>query len=391
MSEAPRKLRVGFLVNPVAGLGGRAGLKGSDDPARLAPVLAAASWGEGAPAFDRGSAAVRRLDRAGIVIATPPGAMGEDVVKAGTKYGGPVFEIVRLAGAPPAFGTTTREDTARFARRLLEAQVDLLLIVGGDGTAADVASAVGETVALVGVPAGVKMFSPVFAESPETAAVVVNGLAPGFATRREEVIDLDEASYREGGWIVRSHAVARVPDVGGIQTAKGGLVLTETEALADLVAWFREHRRPGVTYVLGAGTTVAAIKADLGGGTALGVDAWRDGAWLAVDAGEDELLAALGEEGPAEVIVSPTGGQGAVLGRGTAQIGVEVLERVGVENVLVIATPQKLLGLRRLFVDTGDGDLDRSFPAYVKVRTDPLTEKVFPLGKAPPPPRTAPR
>jgi predicted polyphosphate/ATP-dependent NAD kinase len=377
----PRKLRVGFLVNPIAGLGGRAGLKGSDDPERLAPILAAAEWNDETQAFARGAACVRKLDRARMVLATPPGVMGEDVVKAGTKYGGPVFEIVRMPSAAPPFGRSAAADTARYAQRLVEARIDLLIFVGGDGTAADVARAIGDLVPILGVPAGVKMFSPVFAETPEVAAFLVNRLAPGFPTRSVDILDLDERSYLEGGWIVRAHAAARVPDEPGVQAGKGGALGGEPEALEDLVAWFREHRKPGVSYVLGSGTTVAALKADLGGGTPLGIDLWRDGEWLVEDANEEQLLAALGEEGPAEILVSPTGGQGAVLGRGTAQISVPVLERVGPSNVFIVATPGKLLGLRSLFVDTGDAELDAVFPDFVKVRTDPLTEKVFPLRK----------
>jgi len=378
---AARKLRVGVLVNPIAGLGGRAGFKGSDDLGRLAPLLQTTEWGEDAPAFARGVACVRALDRTRMVLVTPPGPLGEDVVKAGTKYGGPVFEIARLAGPPPSFGHSTAADTAHYVRRLLEAQIDLLLFVGGDGTATDVARAAADAVPLLGVPAGVKMFSPVFAETPQVAAQVANGLQLGFPTRPVDVLDLDERSYREGGWIVRAHAIARVPDESGIQAGKGGALASEPEALADLATWFLGSRQPETTYVMGSGTTVASIKDALGGGTPLGVDAWRDGQWLAEDASEERLLEVLGEEGSAFIVVSPTGGQGAVLGRGTAQISVPVIERVGVGNVLVVATPQKLLGLRHLFVDTGDPELDASFPDYVKVRTDALTEKVFPLRK----------
>jgi predicted polyphosphate/ATP-dependent NAD kinase len=379
-----RKLRVGFLVNPVAGLGGRAGLKGTDDPARLPDLVQGLEWGEEVHAFHRGAACVRRLDRARMVLVTPPTVLGEDVVKWGTRLGGPVFEIVRLAPPPPQWGSTTREDTQRYVDRLLQAHIDVLMFVGGDGTAADVAHAASQRLPILGIPAGVKMFSPVFAETPEVAALVANGLAAGFGTRDVDVIDLDESSYRSGAWIVRRHAVARVPEGEGVQAGKGGAIASDEEAKSDLVAWFRDHRRTGVTYILGAGATVAAIKQDLGGGTPLGVDAWRDGAWLAVDADEQTLLAALGEEGPAEVVVSPTGSQGAILGRGTAQISVPVLERVGVGNVRIIATPQKLLGLPALFVDTGDPELDHQFPDYVKVRTDPMTEKVFPVRKGAP-------
>lgn len=380
MSDAAaRKLRVGVLVNPIAGLGGRPGLKGSDDRERLGQLVATTPWDEDAPAFARGTAAVRRLDGRRVVLATAAGAMGEDVVKRATMYGGPVFEIVRNPGGRHAFGETTAADTIACARRLREAGVALVLFVGGDGTALDVVRAVGPDFPVLGVPAGVKMFSPVFAETPEVAAQIVNGLEAGFRRDAVDVVDLDEASYRTGAWLVRGQAVAAVPQSEGVQAGKGALLGTGPDAAADLATWFREHERPGVAYVLGAGSTMGAIKAALGGGTPLGVDVWRDASWAAVDAGEEALLETLGEEGAAEILVSPTGVQGAVLGRGTAQISPAVVDRVGVENVVVLATPEKLLGLRQLFVDTGDPELDRRFPDYVRVRTDPLTEKVFPL------------
>lgn len=391
MPSPPRKLRVGLLVNPVAGLGGRAGLKGSDDPTRLAPIVESQAWGEDVHAFGRGAACVRLLERARMVLVTPPGCLGEDVVKFGTKFGGPVFEIVRETPPTPAFGSTRREDTVRYARRLLAAHVDLILFVGGDGTAVDVARAVGPDFPILGIPAGVKMFSPVFAETPEMAALVINGLGAAFGTRQVDVLDLDERSYREGAWIVGQQTVARVPEAEGVQTGKGEVAARDDDAAKDLAVWFREHERPGVAYVLGSGTTVGAIKAALGGGSPLGVDVWRDAEWVAQDASEDRILEALGDEGPAEVIVSPTGSQGAILGRGTAQISPLVLERVGVEHVIAVATPGKLLGLPALFVDTGDAELDQQFPAYIKVRTDPLTEKVFALRRGPPPQPFRPR
>ncbi len=379
------KLRIGFLVNPVAGAGGRAALKGSDDAGQIQSLVQSMTWGEGVNAFARGVQFVHRLDRSRAVVVTPPGPMGEDVVKAGTRAGGPVFEIVRLPGWNKTFGTTNREDTVRFVERLVDARIDLLVFVGGDGTAVDVAQALIGRVPMLGVPAGVKMFSPVFAQTPELAALLLQPLGPKFATHEVDVLDLDERSYRDGAWVVAHQTVARVPEGEGLQAGKGGATPTEGEGLEDLASWFWDAARPGVAYVLGSGSTVGAIKTALGGGTPLGVDVWKDGEWLARDASEEELLAVLGEEGPATIVVSPTGTQGAILGRGTAQISPPVIERVGVADVVVVATPSKLLGLRELFVDTGDPDLDRSFPDYVKVRTDALTEKVFPLRRGPAP------
>lgn len=381
MKDAPkRKLRLGVLVNPVAGIGGPHALKGSDDRTRTQPLVAASTWDEdGNRAFARGAAFVQALDRAKVILVAPQGVMGEDVVKRATLMGGPVFEVVRIQGWDKDYGATTREDTLGFTRRLRAADVDLIAFIGGDGTALDVATGAEGKVPILGVPSGVKMFSGVFALTPQAAAITCNHLSPGFSTRSVDVVDLDERSYLEGGWIVRAHAVANVPEADALQVGKGGSPEGEESALEDLVAWFQQTQQPNVTYVLGAGATLGAVKAALGGGTPLGIDVWRDGAFVGQDADEARLLETLGESGDARLIVSPTGSQGAVLGRGTAQVTVPVLERIGVENVTIVATPGKLRGIRHLFVDTGDADLDKAFPDYVKVRMDPYTEKLIAL------------
>jgi predicted polyphosphate/ATP-dependent NAD kinase len=372
------RFRVGFLVNPIAGLGGRPGLKGSDDATAI-QALAGSIDAEEIPAYNRALDFLTDLIlKSGVAVAAP-GPMGEGVLKKAMSCGGPIFEVAREPGGSKRFGETTREDTIRMAKRLLREQIDLLVFVGGDGTAVDVATAVEGQVPILGVPAGVKMFSGVFAETPATARRIVQELRPGFRTEPADVIDLDESSYKAGAWHVRSHATAKVPIGEGVQVSKGGDIPTEGASQADLVEWFKGAFDPATTYVLGAGTTIAAIKQHLGGGSPLGVDVFRGDAFVATDASEEQILAALDDGGPARILVSPTGRQGAVLGRGTAQVSPAVLERVGVQNVVILATPAKLLGIDHLFVDTGDPGIDAKFGEYVKVRTDPWTEKVFRL------------
>lgn len=374
------RFRVGFLVNPVAGLGGRPGLKGSDDPQQIRPLLEGLEPEE-LPAYQRALDFLTDLLLPKGVAVSAPGPLGEDVLKQSMGCGGPIFEIVREPGWSKTLGQTTAEDTQRFARRLTREELDVLVFVGGDGTAVDVARAVENRLPILGVPAGVKMFSGVFAETPRVAQGLVKSLTKGFVTESVDVVDLDEHSYRSGRWEVRAYAHARVPVAPGVQVAKGGEIPTQDQSLQDLVAWFRETYDRDRTYILGAGTTVAAIKKSLGNGTPLGVDAYRNGRFAATDVGESALLEALDPAERATLIVSPTGRQGCVLGRGTAQISPAVVDRVGVENVVVVATPAKLTGLRDLFIDTGDAELDARFPDYIKVRTDAWTEKVFRLRK----------
>ncbi|MFO7899695.1 MAG: ATP-NAD kinase family protein, partial [Planctomycetota bacterium] len=253
---------------------------------------------------------------------------------------------------------TTAEDTRRAVAAFLEAEVDLVLFVGGDGTAADVAEALeGTDTPMLGVPAGVKVYSSVFAVSPEDAADVVVSFE---RTERREVMDIDEDEYREGEVHPELRAIARVPVAEDLQSSKqlgGGTV----ESLAE---GFARDVEEGVTYVLGPGSTLGAVKAELGfDGSPLGVDVWRDGEVLVRDGSEEEILASLGDRNV--VVVTPIGGQGFVLGRGNPQLSPAVIRECELE---VVASRAKLDDLRVLRVDTDDPDLDEQLRGWIRVR-----------------------
>jgi predicted polyphosphate/ATP-dependent NAD kinase len=340
-------MRLGVVVNPIAGMGGRVGLKGTDGK-----VAEARRRGGTPRAPDRARRALSRLrDRAPeMTVLTWGEPMGEGAAREAG------FEPVVL-GRPDA-ETTTAADTRAAVRAFLDAGVDLVLFVGGDGTAADVAEALGgRDLPMLGVPAGVKVYSSVFAVSPEDAATIATSFE---RTERREVMDIDEDAYRAGEVDPELRAVARVPVADALQSSKqlgGGTV----EAVAEGVAAGVE---PGVTYVLGPGSTVGAVKEALGfEGTPLGVDVYRDGTVLARDASESEILDALGEENV--VVVSPIGGQGFVFGRGNPQISPAVIRRCRVE---IVASRSKLDGLGVLRVDTDDPELDESLRGWTRVR-----------------------
>jgi NAD+ kinase len=338
--------RIGVVVNPIAGMGGRVGLKGTD--------------GKVAEARDRG-AEPRAPGRA--VEALSALRTSDDDVELLT-WGDPMGAgAAREAGfdptvvGSPAGTETTGEDTKAAVRAFVEREVDLVLFVGGDGTAVDVAEVVGEETPMLGVPAGVKVYSSVFGVSPRAAGRIA---ARFDETERAEVNDIDEDEFRAGEVVTELRAVVRVPRAEERQSAKqlgGGTVETLAEAVA-------EEADPGVTYVLGPGSTVGAIKTALGfEGTTLGVDVWRDGQVLVRDGSESEILAALGEDNV--VIVSPIGGQGFVFGRGNQQLSPAVIERCEVQ---VVASRSKLDDIGVLHVDTGDTDLDEQLRGWLRVR-----------------------
>ncbi|WP_240506387.1 ATP-NAD kinase family protein [Thermoactinospora rubra] len=353
---------VGLVVNPVAGLGGTAGLKGSDGAEVQRAALAA---GATPRSGERAARAVRALlaARPGVRLVTVPGAMGEDSARAAGASPG----LVRLAR--PAAPTTTAADTRAAVLALRD--VDLLLFAGGDGTARDVLDAVrelgGQAPPVLGVPAGVKVYSGCFAVGPAAAGELA-GLWTSGATVEAEVVDLDEDRYRQGRVSPRLYGVLRVPAartrLSGRKTGSAAAAPGTVEGIAREVV---SRMRPGVPYILGPGATTQAVGRALGlATTLLGVDVVRDGRIVAADVAERELA---GLAGGAVLVLSVIGGQGFVLGRGNQQISPRVLSRTG--GLLVLATQQKLaaLGGRPLLVDTGDEDTDRKLSGHVQVIT----------------------
>jgi predicted polyphosphate/ATP-dependent NAD kinase len=278
-------------------------------------------------------------------------------------------EVAASNAATDALAETTAAETTAAVEAFLESDVDLVWFVGGDGTAADVAAALeGTDVPMLGVPAGVKVYSSVFAVSPEDAA----DIAVSFErTEQREVMDIDEDDYRAGEVSPELRAVAWVPVAEALQSAKqrgGGTV--ETLA-AGVAADFDAE----TTYVLAPGSTLGAIKRALGfEGSPLGVDVWRDGEVLAADASEGEILAALGERNT--IVVSPIGGQGFVFGRGNPQLSPAVIRRCDVE---IVASRDKLDGLRVLRVDTDDPALDAELRGWTQVRVGRFERRLLQL------------
>ena len=341
--------RIGLVVNPIAGMGGRVGLKGTDGVVDRARELGATPR-----APERARRALETLDThtADVTLFT----WGDDMGEAEATSAG--FDPVVLGH--PEGERTTAADTREAVEAFVSEDIDLILFVGGDGTAVDVATTLddlGATTPLLGVPAGVKVFSSVFAVSPEAAARLA-GTFEECETR--EVNDIDEAAYRDGTVKPSLKAVARVPVDGELQPSKqitGG----DTEGLARGVA---DDVKPGVTYVLGPGGTLQTIKETLGfTGSPLGVDVYRDGEVIVRDGNETELLSALGSQNV--IVVSPIGGQGFVFGRGNQQLSPAVIRQCDVE---IVASREKLKTTGVLRVDTGEKMLDEELRGWVKVR-----------------------
>jgi predicted polyphosphate/ATP-dependent NAD kinase len=359
--------RLGLIVNPIAGLGGRVGLKGTDgrDAQRRALELGATA------------SSPSRADRALVRLA--PGHTTLHLIAAAGSMGA---DLAAARGLDPEIVGEPREatsgrDTRRAARAMAREGVDLLLFAGGDGTARDILDAVADRIPVLGIPAGVKMRSGVFAASPETAAeVALQYLAQPSpdCLRDGEVADLEDDELERERIAGRLYGTLRVPSGSGrVLSAKSSGVASSPAALDAVCEELAARIRKGGLFVLGPGTTTRRIVELLElDGSLLGVDVVSDGELLVRDASERDLLDVTRDR-PATIIVGIVGGQGSLFGRGNQQISAEVIRRAGPDSIVIVAGLDKLQALARsgLHVDTGDPDVDRMLAGYRRVRYAP--------------------
>jgi len=363
-------LRVGLLINPVAGLGGPTALRGSDGAAvqRQARVRGGEARG-----LQRARRLLTALAEAQVLtelqFLTWGGAMGAAVFD---DFPGVPVELLGEPAEP-----SSAADTRAAALTLRDAGAELLVLCGGDGTARDVYDAIGASLPVLGVPCGVKMHSGVFAATPESAADLLLRLVHGglVSAVLRDVRDLDEARLRAGEINTRFYGELAVLEPGGyLQHTKSGGRENEALALEEIVAEVVELMGRDGVYVLAPGSTLAAVKAALGlDGTLLGVDVWQvsDGAGRQI--GRDVDAAWLEARLPDEItlVLSFTREQGFLLGRGNQQLSPTVLRRVPAGRLWILGTRSKLATLdgRPLLVDTDDPALDRALAGLHEIIT----------------------
>ena len=358
--------RIGFLINPVAGLGGQAGLKGSDDQTGRELALRK-GYLKTAPKRARQCVETfLKTEEAGYEILAPEGEMGGSLLR---QMGIPF----RPLGELPSGQVTTREDTIRAAREIQRAKADLLVFCGGDGTARDLCQALGSEFPVLGVPAGVKMYSACFAVNPwkagELLGEFVRGKQMAFALR--EVMDIDESrlSSREVSPALYGFLKALV-DGAHLQRAKE-MSLGDGEEAETLAEDILSEMREDTLYIIGPGGTTYRIKEKLHSkGTVRGVDLVKGGQILYRDADEQTIWRLLGQAEEAEIIVTCIGGNGFLFGRGNQQISPRIIRAVRKEHIRIAVTRQKLghLGGKPMLVATGARETAEYLKGYYKIR-----------------------
>jgi len=368
--EALATKTVGFIVNPVAGMGGAVGLKGTDGKAILTQAIA---LGAKPIASQRAETFLAQLSPAKehLKLIVGAGNMGQNQAK----KSGFTCKVVGESKKE-----TTSEDTQTIAKGIVEAGVDLLVFCGGDGTTRDIQKAVDLKVPVLGVPTGVKMHSAVFAVSPQAAArVVITYLWGGLPLREAEVMDVDEQAFRQGHVSAELYGYLLSPfEPHLIQGNKMASPMTENEVenQAAIAVYIIEEMKPDILYIVGPGTTTRTVSDLLDQKkTVLGVDLFQNKQIILRDVGEKQILQAINGKA-VRIIVTPIGGQGFIFGRGNQQISAKVIRQVGLDNIVVIASKSKLDRLEMLRVDTGDSELDEQFRRHgIRVVTDYKTSK----------------
>ncbi|WP_353093001.1 ATP-NAD kinase family protein [Tissierella praeacuta] len=367
-------MKLGFIVNPIAGMGGRVGLKGTDGDEVLEK---AKSLGAIPESPDKAKKALKVLlpikDK--LEIYTYPGSMGEEeALEVG-------FKPIVLKNDNNNFGP---KDTEEAAKEMVEKGVDLILFAGGDGTARNIYSAIGTEVPVVGIPAGVKIHSGVYANHPKAAGEIVLKYFQGedMEIVEAEVMDIDENAFREGIVTAKLYGYMRIPlEPKLIQTTKsGGGLGSEEEVLNGIADRIIEEmeEEPDTFFIIGSGTSTRPIMENLGlPDTLLGIDIVKNKELIASDVNEKEILDIIDGHN-AKIVVTVIGGQGYIFGRGNQQISAEVIKKVGKENIRIVASKSKILSLegRPLLVDTGNEEVNSMFNGYMKVLNTYYSESI---------------
>ncbi len=352
--------KVGFVVNPIAGMGGKVGLKGTDGVLHQAIKLGAKPF-----ASDKAYETIKKFISSNskknqIKWFTSKGEMGSNILnKAGIKN----FEIVYS----PSNEKTSSEDTKNACKKFIEKNVDLILFCGGDGTARDIFEIVSIKIPVLGIPSGVKMHSGVFGITTIASGKMLNEFVNERLTIGDvEIMDLDEEKYRKGEWNIKLFGIARgIVEPTYIQVGKSTFEsVSDNEIKDELFEHINDEieKNNDCLFLFGSGGTIDHIARKIGiKNTLLGIDAVYNKKIIGSDLNEKGILKLLKKYPKVKLVLSPIGAQGFILGRGNLQLSSRVIKMIGLDNIIIVSTPAKLVSIPVIRVDTGDEKLDDMF------------------------------
>lgn len=353
--------KIGLIVNPIAGMGGSVGLKGTDGGIYKKAINLGAE-----PVTPQRIKAflpnIKEQEKEKLLFLVAPSKMGENYVRN--------FDLkYKVIGEIDE--NTSAEDTKKITEKMMEEGIELLIFCGGDGTARDIYDVVDLKLPVIGIPSGVKMFSSIFAINPQAAYNLLKNFLEGSEFQENEVLDIDEDAFRDDTLDSKLYGYLKVPKAkefiqGGKKSS--GKKRSEAENKVKISKYLINEMEEDTLYFLGPGTTVKSISEELNlENSLLGIDAIYNKKLLQKDINEAKILELLEKYNKVKIVISPIGGQGFIFGRGNKQFTPKVIKKVGRENIIVISTENKLKELNCLRVDTGDEKIDKMLKGFIKV------------------------
>lgn len=373
---------LGFIINPFAGIGGKVGLKGSDGEAIRTEAFARGAVPQ---AVERARIALETIEqyKDKITVLTASGDMGENLLKElGFNY-----QVVHQSQQPSVFQDTINAAQTMAGLAEEKHKIDVLLFAGGDGTARNIYQAVDGAVPVLGIPAGVKIHSGVYAVTPHAAGLVIEKMINQelVSLLETSVMDIDEEAFRKGVVRAKQYGEMQVPaEHRYVQATKSGGREIEELVLQDIADYIKDNMDDEEYYLVGSGSTCAFLMDTLNlDNTLLGIDCVHDGEVIAKDMTESDILELLSRHaGKIKLVITVIGGQGHIIGRGNQQLSSKVISQLNKDDIFIIATKTKLKELegRPLIVDSDDPELSQSFSGVMKVITGYEDFVLYPVG-----------
>ena len=373
---------LGFIINPFAGIGGKVGLKGSDGEAIRTEAFAR---GAKPQAVQRAKIALEALVpyKEQLHILTASGDMGENLLE----DMGFRFKVVYQSHEPSTSDDTIKAATIMVGLEDKSDAIDVLLFAGGDGTAQNIYEAVDGTVPVLGIPAGVKIHSGVYAVTPHAAGLVIEKMINKelVSLLETSVMDIDEDAFRKGVVRAKQYGEMQVPaEHRYVQATKSGGRELEELVLQDIADFITDNMDDDNYYLIGSGSTCAFLMESMGlENTLLGLDCVHAGKVIASDMTESDILSLLSEHGgKVKLVITVIGGQGHIVGRGNQQLSAKVLSQLEKDDIYIIATKTKLKELegKPLIVDSDDPALNQRLSGVMKVITGYEDFILYPVG-----------
>ncbi|MGC9009177.1 MAG: ATP-NAD kinase family protein [Sulfolobales archaeon] len=371
MIEERNSLKICFFINPVAGLGGEAGLKGSD----YIDISKVLQEGYRLVSYEKAERFFKALDieySHNIELIVPQDPMGCSVAsKYRTKFKSVYCENLET---PLVNQLTTRAHTMEFIRKYIH-KCDLLIFVGGDGTARDVletlSSIEAENKIILGIPAGVKVYSGVFARSPETASRILSYyMNHVMEPVKRPVIDADENELRKGSLVIRNYGELTTLYIEElIQETKSSYSTYKDFDYEGVARYLDEifSERIDRLFIVGPGSTLKKVFEYLYiDKTPYGVDAIYMRKLIGKDLSRKDIDELIRKYEKINIILTPIPGTRFLIGRGNQQISADVYRRIDKKDLIVITSLSKLSGKNTVYIDTGDPEVDNKLSGYIR-------------------------